>query len=177
VPSWRNPSIGAQRTRRPPKIESVGQRDKRWKSAVAKRERGGFVPLPFTVIRSQSFAGLSAHAVKLLCDLLAQYRGDNNGDLCLAWKIMNNRRWRSRDTLQKARTELLDKEWIVISRRGGRHQATLYAVTFYAIDYCAGKLDIASTGSPTGEWRKNEPLPALPKLKVVARPPCQSATN
>lgn len=155
----------------------MSQRGKRWKEAVSKRERGGFVPLPFAVIRSQSFAGLSAHAVKLLCDLLAQYKGDNNGDLCMAWKLMHERGWRSRDTLEKARRELLEFGWIVLSRQGGRHQASLYALTFYAIDDCRSKLDIGATGSPSGEWKKNEPLPALPKLKVVSRPACQLAND
>ena len=133
--------------------------------------------MPFAVIRSKSFADLSAHAVKLVCDFLAQYKGDNNGDLCVAWKLMRERGWRSRDTLEKARRELLDRGWIVITRQGGRHQATLYAVTFYAIDYCGGKLDVKQTGSPTGEWKQNEPLLALPKLKVVSRPACQLPTN
>ena len=151
----------------------MGRASKRFKDAQAKRERGGFVPLPFAVIRSHSFANLSAHAVKLLCDLLAQYRGDNNGDLCMAWKTMQERGWRSRDTLEKARRELLECGWIVLSRQGGRHQASLYAVTFYAIDDCAGKLDIRATGAPSGEWKRNDPLPPLPKLKVVSRPPCQ----
>ena len=51
----------------------------------------------------------------------------------------------------------------------GRHKATLYALTFYAIDDCKGKLDVKATGSPRGTWKKNEPLPPLPKLKVVSR--------
>lgn len=146
---------------------------RRFKDAQAKRERGGFVPLPFVVIRSQSFAGLSAHAVKLLCDLLAQYRGDNNGDLELTWGTMAKRGWASRDTLQKARQELLDGGWIIVSRQGGRHCASLYAVTFYAISDCRGKLDIRPTGSPSGLWHKNEPVPPPKALKVVSRQPCQ----
>jgi len=135
------------------------------------------VPLPYVVLRSASWALLSGHAVKLLTDLLAQYRGDNNGDLAAAWTIMAARGWRSRDTLYKALTALLDGGWIIVSRQGGRHQATLYAVTFFAIDDCKGKLDINATGSPSGEWKKNEPLPVLPKLRVVSRPPCQLSPN
>ncbi len=41
----------------------------RYKNAQAKREGGGFVALPFVVIRSHSFTLLSPHAVKLLIDL------------------------------------------------------------------------------------------------------------
>ena len=141
----------------------------RFKNAQAKREGGGFVPLPFAVIRSQSYAGLSAHAVKLLNDCLAQYKGDNNGDLCAAWTLMRPRGWKSKETLNNALKELLSGEWLEVTRQGGRHKATLYAITFYAIDYCNGKLDVSATNSPRGSWKKNEPLPPLPKLKVVPR--------
>jgi hypothetical protein len=84
----------------------------RFKDAQARREGGGFVPLPFVVIRSHSFMQLSAHAVKLLNDLLAQYKGDNNGDLCVAWTLMQPRGWKSKDTLGKALKELLAEGWL-----------------------------------------------------------------
>src|ERR1700680_1474701 len=46
---------------------------KRVRNAKEKRPAGGFVPLPYVVIRSEQFARLSSHAVKLLVDLLAEY--------------------------------------------------------------------------------------------------------
>jgi hypothetical protein len=143
--------------------------DNRFKNVQEKRERGGFAPLPYVVMRSHSFSALSAHAVKLLIDLLAQYKGDNNGDLCAAWSIMRDRGWKSKDTLNKALKELRGGDWLEVARQGGRNKATLYAVTFYNIDVCKGKLDILSTRSPRSIWRKHEPLPPQPKLKVVAR--------
>jgi hypothetical protein len=102
-------------------------------------------------------------------DLLAQYKGDNNGDLCAAWTLMQPRGWKSKDTLSKALKELLAGDWLEVTRQGGRHKATLYGLTFYAIDDCKGKLDVKATGSPRGTWKKNEPLPPLPRLKVIAR--------
>jgi hypothetical protein len=141
----------------------------RFKDAQARRESGGFVPLPFVVLRSRSFAELSAYAVKLLSDLLAQYRGDNNGDFWAAWTIMQRRGWKSKATLSKCLKELLAGNWVEVTRQGGRHKATLYALTFYSIDDCKGKLDVRATSSPTGGWRKNEPIPPLPKLKVISR--------
>ena len=54
---------------------------------------GGFAALPHCLLASQVYIGLSAHAVKLLNDLLAQFKGFNNGDLCLAWTIMEKRGW------------------------------------------------------------------------------------
>lgn len=126
-----------------------------------KRESGGFVPLPYCVLRSNSYARLSAYAVKLLNDLLAQYNGHNNGDLCATWSLMERRGWRSRSTLCKALAELKRRQWVEVTRQGGRHRATLLAVTFYSIDNCRGKLDVDSTLTPRGLWRNHEPPPAL----------------
>ncbi len=154
----------------------MGRKTTSIKAAKAKREAGGFIPLSFVVIRSQAFAALGAHAVKLLCDLLAQYRCDNNGDLCASWTLMRARGWKSRDTLYKALRELLEAGWIIVARQGGRHAATLYAVTFFNIDYCKAKLDVASTATPTGEWKRNGATPVL-KPKAVTRSPCQSTND
>jgi len=156
-------------------------------SAKAKRGGGGYIPLPYDVIRSPAFAALPAYAVKLLFDLLADYNQRNNGDFSVAWKLMQKRGWKSRDTLGKAIKALEDGGWIIRSRQGHRKQCTLYAVTFYAVDECDGKLDIKATGSPLGSWHQNgkylPPLP-LPKKKIshtpavlktadITRPPCQ----
>ena len=63
--------------------------------------------LPRELIDHPAFLRLSAHAKALLIDLGAQYRGDNNGDLGCAWKLMKPRGWRSEATLHKAKQELL----------------------------------------------------------------------
>lgn len=111
------------------------------------------------MLRSESFAVLSPHATKLLFDLLAQYNLRNNGDLSMSFeKAMRPRGWKSKDTLNKARLELLEAGFIVLTRQGGLHQCSLYAVTFYAVDHCEGKLEIGATRTALGSWRKNEPL-------------------
>jgi hypothetical protein len=147
---------------------------RRFKDAKARREPGGFVPLPSVAIRSEPFAKLGAHAVKLLIELLAQFRGDNNGDLEMTWGKMRKRGWASRDTLNRARGELLGAGWIMVSRQGGRHKCSLYAVTFYAIDDCKGKLDVSATGSPPSLWKQTEPAP---QVKIVTRQSCQLRTH
>ena len=141
----------------------------RYKGNRSKREAGSFVSLPHNVIRSQNFVSLSAHAVKLLIDLLSQYKGNNNGDLCATWTLMQRRGWKSKDTLNKALKELRLRDWLETTRQGGRHKPTLYAVTFIAIDSCGGKLDVLATASPRGSWKKNEPLPPMPNLNTVPR--------
>jgi hypothetical protein len=135
------------------------------KQAKEKRGGGMYVPLPFDVLRSPALTALSAHALKLLLDLLAQYNLRNNGDLTAAWTVMCKRGWRSRDTLFKAVTELEAQGWIMKTRQGGRKRCNLYAVTFFAIDECDGKLDVAATTTPPGTWhQQGKYLPAIPGL-------------
>ena len=128
-------------------------------------ESGGFIALPHCVLRSLAFCKLSAHATKLLIDLVSQYKGSNNGDFSAPYSTMQNRGWKSKGTLQRAINELLELGFIEKSRQGGRHLCTLYAVTFYAVDECKGKLDIMPTSKPTGLWRRNEPISNIAQLQ------------
>lgn len=145
-----------------------GKKKKNWLSPE-RRESGGFAALPHCLLESNVYIGLSAHAVKLLNDLLAQFKGFNNGDLCLSWSIMEKRGWKSRDTLNKARKELIDTELIIVSRYGDRKRPHLYALTFFAVDECSGKLDINATQKPLSLWRLHEPLPPI-KIKSTPTP-------
>jgi len=117
------------------------------------------------VLRSAAYAKLSPHAVKLLNDLLAQYNGKNNGDLCCAWSMMEKRHWKSKDTLYKAIKELKSADWLEVSRQGGRHKPTLYALTFFAVDECNGKLDIPSTKQPKSTWKIKSGSPSAVPIK------------
>jgi len=153
------------------------EQKERYKNAKKRREGGQFVALPWAVLRSDEFAALSPFASKLLFDLLAQFNGGNNGDLCAAWRLMKVRGWRSKDSLWKGLSELRAGDWLETTRQGGRHVATLYAVSFYAIDYCGGKLDVKETGSPSGAWRKRPPppLPAIAERPQALIPPSSVA--
>jgi hypothetical protein len=120
-------------------------------------ETGSFFALPHAVMASPAFRSLSAHAVKLLCDLGGQYRGANNGDLSAAWRIMEPLGWRSRDTLARALRELRGAGLIEMARQGGLHRCSLYALTWLAIDECNGKLDVPATRVPSGLWKASAP--------------------
>lgn len=131
-----------------------------FKEAKGKRPAGSYAAFPHVVLRSQSFARLSAIAVKLLCELLAQYRGTNNGDLSIAWKLMSPRSWKSEDTLNRAKDELLAAQFIEVTRRGARpNKAALYGITFYALDENP-KLEITVQGFHRGAWNKDS-LPII----------------
>ena len=121
--------------------------------AKGRRESATFAAIPHHILNSAEYAALSAQAVKLMLDLLAQYRGANNGDLTAAWRVMEKRGWRSRDTLGRALQELLKAGFIEKTRQGGRNRCSLFAVSWKAIDECKGKLDVPPTRAPSNSWR------------------------
>lgn len=128
--------------------------------AQKSREPGSFVPLPIAVLNSDNWARLSAHSKAVLMALLSQIRWKDyeytNGDLSASWKVMNVKGVKSRDTLHRCLKELIENGWIEVTRHGGRHVATLYAVTFLAIGHCKGKLEVTRTVRPTSRWREIE---------------------
>jgi hypothetical protein len=133
--------------------------------AKDKRDRGRFLALPLTVLLSHAYSRLSPYAVKLLLDIGSQYRGDNNGDLCAAWKVMQPKGWKSEETLAKAKQELLRAGFIVEVRKGYRpNVCSLYALTWQALDPNPKHDAGASHAFVFGAWKSNEPLPPIPRL-------------
>ena len=120
-----------------------------------------FVMLPHHVLGHDNFRTLSPRATKLLIDLLAQFRGYNNGDLAATLNMMQERGWNSSDQLNKAKKELVDRDIIWVTRQGGRNKACLYAVTFFPIDECKGKLDVASTRTAPVNWKNRLSSPLV----------------
>ena len=122
------------------------------------------------VMDSHAWANTSMKGVKLIMDVLAQYRGNNNGDLSLAWKIMQSRGWKSEDTLNNAKDELLEKRWLICTRKGGRNVCALYALTFFAVDECNKyDPDIMSTLKPRDSWKIGNAVPDIVEEKLKER--------
>lgn len=96
---------------------------------------------------------LSHSAAHLLDNLIAQFNGGNNGDLCASPKILKLFGWTSKGSADKALLELLANGFIEQTRQGGRNKCSLYAVTWLAIDECGGKLDVNATRIPSNLWR------------------------
>lgn len=136
---------------------------------------GSFVALPRDVLRSHTYANLSPTANKLLSDLLSQYTGNNNGDLCAAMTLMKLRGWSSNCQLTKSRNELLLKGLVAQSRQGGRNNPTLFSVTFYSIDECRNKKtglsrhEVLATSKPANTWKKFEPAKPVMNLKEAQK--------
>lgn len=109
--------------------------------------------LPHAIFQSAQYAALSPRAVKLLIDLLCQYRGTNNGDLCASWAVMRKSGWRSKSQLRKALLELDAARWVSLTRQGDINKPSLYAVTFQGVDYCGGKLDVTADPKASHAWK------------------------
>jgi hypothetical protein len=122
-----------------------------------RRDTAPFHQIPTALVRSRCWWSLTPKAVKLFWDLYVQYSGRNNGDLSMTWSQMVARGWRSRDTLNRARHELLDHGLIIQSRQGGKHFPSLYAVSIREIDECGGKHDLQPTKVPPHDWKEWRP--------------------
>lgn len=94
-----------------------------------------FVGIVRSVFDSPAFIALSPFACKLLLDLVGQYRGDNNGNLTVAWSILGKRGWRSRTTLWRSKKELIDAGFVYITRKGRMpNTCELLALTWFPLD-------------------------------------------
>ena len=116
-------------------------------------EGGSFKKFSDRVFKSKEFYDLSFKARALLLDIYMQYNGSNNGDFCIAPKIMRPKGWTSQDQLHKAKKELINSGWIIETRKGGRNRASLYSVTYLPINDCKGKLDVKETLTPLNYWK------------------------
>ena len=68
---------------------------------------------------------------------------------------MRARGWKSRDTLAKALGELIERGFVSQTRQGGRHAASLYGLTFYALDENP-KLDVGTATFPRSAWARGQ---------------------
>ena len=128
------------------------------KMALNGRSKTGyFINIPNRCLVSDNFISLSRKACKLFLDVCAQYRGYNNGDFCIAWSVMKKRGWKSQETLDKARKELVTKGWLVLTRQGGRNRCSLYGLSFHKIADFGSKLDIGPTKTPPNDWLQWSP--------------------
>lgn len=144
-------------------------RNRRYKDAKDKRDGTKFFALPDCVLNGAAYISLSAHARMLLLDLYAQYNGKNNGDLCMAFSMMKQRGWKSTHTLQDAKKELLEAGLIFETRKGARpNKASLYAVTWNALDDCSGKLDFDARVFPRGAYKLKDRPPAIAKITSIS---------
>lgn len=135
------------------------------RSKDGRREKANYAGIPKEVLATRKYTSLNGWDVKLLVDLVDQYNGFNNGDLCCAWKGsihfrgMKDRGWRSKGTLYRSLKTLERLGFIEKTRQGGKHKPSLYALTWRPIDERPHpetkihKLDVKPTKVASGAWR------------------------
>lgn len=120
---------------------------------------GGYTPMPHAVLDSVAFKGASHTARSLLYELLRQHTGFNNGHLHLAQGWLRRRGWKSGDTIQRAKVELIERELIVQTKQGGLNiGACRFALTWVNISNFVG-LEIRAAQYHRGAWNFMDTLP------------------
>jgi hypothetical protein len=137
-----------------------------------RRESGTFTAIPHAVQDCANWRQCSGTGIKLLLDLARQYNGRNNGDLSAALSLLRPFGWNSPDTVGNALRELRHYGFLLLTRQGGLHGPSLYALTWQAIDDCGGKLTCAhATNVAPGTWKESrEPFKRPPKNRKPTTP-------
>lgn len=94
----------------------------------------------------------------------------NNGDISVTWKLMRERGWKSNGTVREKINELMHYGFVVCTRKGGLGMGPdLFALTFFAIDECDGKLHVKPTKVAPNDWIEPKPKWQRPKRKHTAK--------
>jgi len=141
------------------------------------RDSGGFVAMPWVVLDSPAFMGLSHPAKALLFEIARQYVRDNNGRLLASRAYLKKRGWNSADTIARALKELIAAKLIHQTVMGHFPKtAGWYAVTWRTLDrlpgYDAGAVNTFERGAYAKRPLKNaslKPPDGLERSKI--RPP------
>lgn len=115
--------------------------------------RGTYSAMPHAVMDSPAYTGASVTAKALLCELIRQHNGANNGRLHLSREWLSTRGWRSRSIVDKARAELIERGLIIQTKQGGMGiGASWYALTWLQITNHVGLETAPNTYHPGG-WQ------------------------
>lgn len=131
---------------------------------------GLYSAIPHAVLDGAAFKGASHPAKALLFELMRQHTGGNNGHLHLSFSWLQRRGWKSRDVIQRAREELIERGLLIQTRQGGLNiGASRYALTWLHISNYVG-LEIERKDYHPGAWGFLDDLPIAHK-NASASPP------
>ena len=137
--------------------------DKPRKGQDRNRDSGQFMAIPWRVVDSSAYMGLSHPAKALLFEIARQFARDNNGRLLASRAYLKPRGWNSADTISRALRELLNAGLIHQTVQGHRpNKASWYAVTWRTLDrisgYDAGAVESFKRSSYENAHLKNTDL-------------------
>ncbi len=128
---------------------------------------GMYGAIPTALLDSIAFMGASYPAKALLFELIRQHNGKNNGHLQLSFSWLAKRGWKSRDVIQRAKLELIERGLLIRTAKGGLNLgADWYAVTWLAITNFVG-LDIQAKDYHPGAWSFMDKLPVGKNANAV----------
>ena len=132
--------------------------------------KGQRYQMPHAVLKSENYRKMSHRGRSLLHDLLLQFNGRNNGNLCAAEGIMRHYGWTSKTELMKARYELEHYRFIEKTQQGNKtKKPDLYAVTFYNIQYAPDSGLATRSDYPMEAYRTEQSLWIDPYRKTGKR--------
>jgi hypothetical protein len=144
--------------------------DKRKQKRPIEAISGLYGAIPHAVLDSAAFQGASYPAKALLFDLMRQHSGTNNGHLHLSFSWLESRGWKSRDVIQRAKAELIERGLLIQTRQGGLNIGpSRFAFTWVHVSNFVG-LDIQGKGYHPGAWAFMDKLPMSQK-NAIAVPP------
>ncbi len=113
---------------------------------------GTYSAVPHRLLDSTAFMGATDRAKSLLFALIRQHNGSNNGRLQLTDKWLSEHGWPSKELNAKTRIELIERDLIIQTRRGGLNSGcNWFALTWLPISNFVG-LDITANSYHPGAW-------------------------
>jgi len=129
------------------------------KKASERRDGKGFAALPHVVIDCPGYRLAGHTARSLLVDLARAFNGRNNGAIWLSRSAREAIGWSSESTYRKALADLIACGLLVETRKGGRHLAAWFGLTWLDLDVVDG-LDIDPKRWLRGAYMHPEKAPA-----------------
>lgn len=148
--------------------------------ATKKHDRieGQFLAVPYTVLRSAAYIGLSCSARSLLFEIALQSGPDNNGALLASWNHLSKRNlFKSKSTLAKCLKELLETGLIHRTAYGQLpNKAAYYALGWKSITADRRRLDPDLVASFERDKFVQLPKPNPPRKFVETLAPLPRVT-
>lgn len=116
--------------------------------------RSTFTPLRHDLINSEQFKNLSLAAKSVFFHLLGKYNRLNNGDLSAPLNRAKEEFNLSIRGLSLALNELIERNFLEVTRIGGKNQCSLYALTCFPLnDVNKSGIFLKATKEPSDKWK------------------------
>lgn len=114
-----------------------------------RKTEGQYAPLPYALLRSQAWRGLSGNAVKLFLELHARFNGSNNGRLTLSYREAAEALGMGKASVKRAYGQLVAHGFLVLEREGNWYggRAHEWRLTIKPTQGARGRIP------PTDDWR------------------------